>query len=535
MLSFLPFAIKKMTRWKLVVPFFIFGLLIISNIGILDQYSFIDSDLIFHKSIADKLIDDQLFENDKAMQCYMQIYPKGYHLLLIFLGFFKLTVFQSSKLLGIILCFITPFLFYFLSKEIYKENKAAFIGGLFCGIASIWDTVYMGLPRSIAFVFFIAALLFLFKYRNSPSKVRFLIVFNLLMLLTLFVHPSTFIVLWIVAFAFFAFLFFEKSNEISSMPKSTIFAFLLLIFYAVFLGFFKKETVLGLSSWDFFHKNQDIFLMRVPYASMNLSKLIVGIGILPILMFCKIIFSYYQGPQKTDRSSNLHVLFVCTLFLLIFSILVMGVNALFFLRVHRFIPFISSLLYLSGILAIVDILDRVLKNKVFLILFLLILLSPSIKHLQDQIILSELRYDLNLVLENKEVSQGTKQSFDSVLSLVKYIKENLSKDEVIACSLEKGDLLRMHARRAVTASWKIGGMITVYKKPLEIFKEQIYNSKMLYADPTYLNRQYGAKFFLFEKSKITKNQDIMRGFNILWQSKNMYFSKIIETRVIQND
>ncbi len=131
MIFFIPFALKRMTRWTLVLPFFLVSFFIISNIGFLDQYSFIDGDLVFHKSLVDNLMDKQLFENDKAVQCFVKIYPKGYHFLLICLSYFKLSVPQISKLLGVILSFITPFLFYLLGKEIYQDNKAAFFRWLF--------------------------------------------------------------------------------------------------------------------------------------------------------------------------------------------------------------------------------------------------------------------------------------------------------------------------------------------------------------------------------------------------------------------
>ena len=133
---FIPFALKRMMRVYLIVPFFLLSFLIIYNIGLFDKYSFIDSDLIFHKTLIDTLLDKQLFQNDLVIQFYVKTYPRGYHFLLTVLSGLNLSLPQISKILGLILSFITPFLFYFLGKEIYSDNKAAFFSGLFWGRSS---------------------------------------------------------------------------------------------------------------------------------------------------------------------------------------------------------------------------------------------------------------------------------------------------------------------------------------------------------------------------------------------------------------
>ncbi|MCG2712338.1 MAG: glycosyltransferase family 39 protein [Candidatus Omnitrophica bacterium] len=523
MMFFLPSALKKMVHWKLIVPFFFISCLAISNIGVFDQYSFVDPDLYFHKSLVDKLLDKQLFINDEAIKFYSEIYPKGYQYLLCFLSNFNLSIPQISKLLGIILSSIIPFLFYFLGKEIYQDRKLAFFSGLFCVVVPIWEFIYAGLPRSIAFVLFICLLIYLFKYLNSQGKISFIILLNIIMALILFVHPYTFIIAWFISIIFFSLVVFGKRGK---NRKVHISALLIFGLYLVLFFIFKQKGTLTLSTWDFFHSHNDIYWERVPYAFVNFFNLVKEIGVLPILMFILMLIKYYIRPEKMVKYPGLTILICCTFFLMALLVIVVNVNGLFFLRAHRFPPFISSLLYLSSLLVLKDLWAKFSSNKISAPLFCLILLSPGMEHLAKELQYRKFPYDLKVGVGTHKETQNTQVTFNEILKLADYVDKNIPKNEIIACTFDKGDILRMLSRRAVTASWRIGGMITVYKEPLYIFKEQKTNSKMLYDNPAYLYDKYGARFFLFEKDRRTDMAVLGPEFHLIWESENLYFYEI---------
>jgi hypothetical protein len=525
-LLFIPFALKKKTRWKIAVPFFSLGLLIFVHFGIFEQYSYVDSDLIFHKSLLDMMLDNKIFRYDLAMQFYDKMYPKGYHFLMLFLGKIGISVFTAAKILGLGSCLIVPFLFYFLGRKIYKDNQTAFFAGIFCVTASIWQTVYYGLPRSLAFVFFLSGLFCLFSLKKDKENVFFLVLLQVFLLSALAVHPSTFGVLWIFTLCFLGYDFYlaKKSGHNLSRPK--VITFFLLISYAAVIISVKTKTGLTLSTWDFFEKNKDIFMIRVPYADRDFFRLLFEIGFIPIILFLKTVYDRFLNKVKRDNNPELDTLLFCTICLVLVFFMIAMTDKLFFLRMHRFVPFISALMYLAGVLTIKQGFEKIRDSRLLRLALCLLLFMPSINHLENKIAASGPRYDFDLVCNNREVNNGEKNSFDDVMALSRFIKNNIPKDEIIACPIEKGDLLRMYSRRAVTASWKIGGMITVYQQPLSIFKQQMLNSRMLYIDPLYLARKYNARYFLFDKNRTELVPFILEDFEIVWQNDELCFCRL---------
>jgi len=512
-----------MIRVYLAIPFFLLSFLIIFNIGFLDKYSFVDSDLIFHKTLVDAVIDPSPFQRDIAIQYYLKVYPRGYHIIFALLSNFKLSVPQISKLLGIILALITPFLFYFLAREIYQNKETSFFSGLFCGVASIGHTVYSGLPRSIGLVLFLAALLCLFRIGRDQLKISYIVVLNMIMVMLLFIHPHTFIVLWLVLIAFFLTMFFQKKKKIDNLCKSYFLVLLSLLFYAIACWIFKEKNFIRLSSWDFLYKHQDVYFNRVPYAFMNFFKLIRDVGILPTLIFFGAFFIFFQRLECRNKYPNLPVLFITVVFLILSALAVMKINGLFFLKAHRFAPFISSLMYLSGVWVLKDLWSKIYNIKVIVPIYCLILLTPSAIDLKNYLGAPKYPYDLNRICIGISKEGKNQLTFNEILKLTDFIDQNLSRNEMIACSLELGDVLRMYSRRPVTASWEIGGMITTYKDALYIYKKQIVNSAILYDDPELLNKRYAVRFFLFEKNKLTNAPDMLTKFQVLWESENIYF------------
>jgi len=525
MIFFVPFTLKKMVRWQFAVPFFFLSCLIIFNAGLFDKYSFIDSDLVFHKSLADNLENHKLFENDKAMRFYMKVYPRGFHYFLNFLRKINLTVPQISKLLGLVLALITPPLFYLIANEVYRDKITAFLSGLFCGAASIISTICIGLPRSIAFVFFLLMLFLLFRYCNDRGKVIPLIIVQALLLMMLFVHPYTFIISWLVCAVFLLFCLIGdwKKNNLKLKIIFTFFFFNSIFFYVI-----KSKNTLALSSWGFFRNNQQIFQDRVPYAFVNLFNLAAGIGIVPIIMFIAAVFIYRENSEKSRGNHNWLPLNACAGFLILLLAAVLNVDSLFFMRAHRIVPFLSVLLFLGGIPVIKNFRKGFVQNKSMMIFLSFILLSPMAVQLAEQLKVPRYPYNLNINGCSIRGQAYAQPAFDEIISLAAYADKNIPEGELIACSLDSGDIVRMFVKRAVTASWKIGGMITVYKAPLNIYREQIAASKVLYDNPVLLYKKYKARFFLFEKGRPFKDNHILSRFKKVWESDNFYLYKIID-------
>ena len=122
----------------------------------------------------------------------------------------------------------------------------------------------------------------------------------------------------------------------------------------------------------------------------------------------------------------------------------------------------------------------------------------------------------------------TVADFDEIFTMAEVINSNTFEGELIATPLVLGDYIRMYAERPVTSSWKIGGMITSYAQALNIYEQQIINSKLLYEFPEKLYEKYGVKYFIFEKGKIANSLKIKKKFNLLWESNNLSFCKIRE-------
>ncbi|MCG2712334.1 MAG: hypothetical protein L6416_08455 [Candidatus Omnitrophica bacterium] len=523
MVFFIPFALKKKKRWKLAAPFFLLACLIIFHIGFFDRYSFLDSDLIFHKALVDTVIDASSFQQDAAIQYYLKTYPRGYHIILALLCTLKLSVAQISKFLGIILSLITPFLFYFLAREIYQNMEIAFFSGLFCGAASIGHTVYSGLPRSIGLVLFLAALLCLLRIRSSQLKISYIVVLNVIMVLLLFIHPYTFIVLCLVSGAFFLTMILQKKAKTGSLCNGYFLVFLSLLFYAVICWIFKQKNFIRLTSWDFLYEHRELYFDRVPYAFMNFFKLMRDVGILPLLMFICAFFNFLYKVEHRSKYPNLRFIFFAVLFLVFSTVAIMKINGLFFLKAHRFAPFISLLMYLSGIWVLKDVWSKIYHIKVIVPLYCLILLAPSAIDLKNHIQAPKFPYVLDRICVGISEPGKSRVTFNEILKLTDFIAKNIPGNEIIACSLELGDVLRMYSGRPVTASWQIGGMMTTFKGALSIYKEQMVNSEMLYGYPEQLYKRCGVRFFLFEKNKLTNVSEILTEFHVLWKSKNLYF------------
>ncbi|MBU1088041.1 MAG: hypothetical protein KKD05_11075 [Candidatus Omnitrophica bacterium] len=522
MMFFIPFALKKMQRLYLVVPFFLLCFLLINNIGFLDKYTIIDTDTVFHKALIDTLVDKQLFQNDSAIRFYLKTYPRGYHFL--FLPFIKydLSIPQVSKFFGITLALIIPFLFYFLAKEIFFDKNTAFFAGIFCGVASIGHVVYSGLPRSIGLAIFIIALICLFNYHNSKKKIRALVFLNLLMLLLIFIHPYTFTIVWIISVFFFLWLYCQSDKRNIQSIREFLLIFLMLAGYIISLLVMKNERGIALTTWDFMNSHKEICFSRVPYAFIDLHKLITEIGILPIMIFAAALYDYCRFGLKNNKYLNLQALFVCLFTLVLYLILVLNVNALCFLKAHRCVTFISVLMFVSGCMVLKNLWNKIKKSKILIFFYCFILLLPSLNQINQQIKKTKYPYYLQ---DNNECF-ASPEEFNEVIDLAEYIEKNIPPDAVIACPMELGDTIRMFAGRAVTSSWKIGGMITTYKDALCIFNQQISNSKLLYANPDYLWQISGADYFLLEKKIISKSPALIRKFQVLWESGNLCFCRI---------
>ncbi|MBU1088036.1 MAG: hypothetical protein KKD05_11050 [Candidatus Omnitrophica bacterium] len=526
---FVPFALNKMRRVYLVIPFFLLSCLVIFNIGLFDKYSFLDSALIFHKTLVDTLIDPSLFQNDQAIEYYLKTYPRGYHLVLALLTNLKLSVAQSSKLLGIILALITPFLFYFLGLELYPDKQIAFFSAIFCPMALIGHTIYSGLPRSLGLVLFLIGLICLFKIKNKQKKIGYFAGLNLIMFLLVLIHPHTFIILWLVAMAFFLITFFEKNKTQTKLRADNAYLVMLLVLGGYVLGcwIFKQKNLINLSSWDFLHMHREIYLNRVPYVFMSFFRILQDIGIILLLMFASSLFMFSRNHELRKKYPDLRFLFIAVLVLGLAILAIMQINPLFFLKAHRFILFISLLMYLSGIWVLEYIWFKVKQNKVITALGCLILFAPNAIELRDHIQAPRFPYDLDKICFGITWPIKNPLKFAELLKLSDFISKNLDKHEMIACSLDRGDLLRMYAQRPVTASWEIGGMITTYRDAFFIYQQQIFNSEMLYSHPEELYKLYGVNYFVFEKSKWTNNSDLLTRFQVVWQSANIYFCKII--------
>lgn len=532
---YILFALNKRKIWMLPLPFLSLGVIVLLNIGIFNKITFLDSDLCFHKSLIDMLGNSEIFHNDKTMEVFYKTYTFGYHYL--FYPFYRLGVSVEllSKILGIILSLFIPLIFYYLGLAIYARKDAAFICGLFAYIPSIWDTIYIGLPRSLGFAIFILTLAFLFKYWKKRSFLYLAAVY-IGMLLTLIVHSFSFMILFIVIAVFMVSDLFSKFNiKKSSCLLTNLFLFCIIVFPLLAFVIIRQKELLDFTSRNWI-KASGLLFFRVPYADIKPGDIFNNIGFLPVILFFYSALSFYTlrtenrsalaGSElhlsKKEEGDKQQILFLMSFSLLFILLAVLFFDKLFFLKAHRFFPFISALFYLAGLPKIERLYMLLKPNIIVTVIAIAFTIMPAMSYIDLRIKASINPYELHKIEEDGKLPLDPVQ-FSEIYEIASKIKTDILQKEIIACSLRFGDVLRMYAERGVTACWKTGGMSTTYKKTGVIFKEQIRNSDILYKDPLFLYNLYKARYFLFEKSKLKEREIILTGFSLLFETDNLAF------------
>ncbi len=521
------YVVKNDKKLLIPIPFVCFVFLLMVNYGLFDMGTFLNSDLVIHKSYLDKLVQPELFKNDVAMQDFFRAYPSGYHYL--FLPFYKmgLSVQFLSKLLAIILASVTPALFYFIGMVIYKEKHLALVTGIFSFIPSIWDTIYYGLPRSEGIILFMVCILLLFKYLDTDNLI-FSIAAYIIMATTLFIHPLTVVYLFIVICVILAtdfFLVFKK-NKVFERTKNIV---LFLLIFVPALAYFvsKQKEFIDFTSWNLIRTDKLLFA-RVFYVDMNIFWFLFSIGSLPLAMFILQLRDLYLKVLVNKYFQIL--LFVVSVALLLLLCFIIFFDKLFFLKAHRLPPFISIFLYLTGIPQIKKIFDLLKTNFVLIFLFIALSFLPIVYSINSTIKYGVYPYVLHRLDNCPSVSEDA--TFDEISEIAYKIKQLVAVNEIVACPIRFGDVIRMYAQRSVTSSFKAGGMVTTYKRFGEIYHEQFFNSEKLHNKPIDLYKKYGSKYFLFEKRLLTppNKVNLSFDFSILFETRNLILYKYAENR-----
>lgn len=509
-------SLKKHRLFLIVAPFLVVGLFVISSIGIFDIHSFLDSDLSIHKSLIDMLINNNLFCNDRVMQALFKIYPHGYHYIL--LPFYRLGIPMPllSKMLGVIFSFITPLLFYYLGSAIYKRRDLAFLSGIFAYMPTVWHTIYSGLPRSIGFIFSLLAIAFLFKYRNT-KRLIYIITDYLIISLLILVHPFSALVLFIFTclFLIFELIFTEKLEQSYKFIKAIVLLFIIAPFLIFYLN--GQRQFLEFTNRGFLV--QSGLFSRVPYAIQKI-KIIQSIGLFPILLFAYVSVDLLF--KKIKIGENIKLLYLINISFSLFFLAILSFDKLYFLKAHRFPPFISCFFYLFCIPQIKEI-YIVLKSKILIIFAIFLTLLPPFNY-----IISRRNILCPYQMHRLDPSIRPKPDpiqFDELYRIAVKVKETVEEAELIACPLRFGDTLRMYSQRGVSSSWKIGGFMNTYYRAALIYEEQILNSDLLYTDPLSLHNRLKVKYFLLEKNKIGQITDILAKLNLIFETENLLLYK----------
>ncbi len=150
--------------------FFLVALLIVTNLLIVlyCQYPSIGDELIVHSDVNTffpailKQIDPKLFPNDLLTGYIHDITPKGYILLMWFLGHFTGLIFLA-KTLPFLLALISAAWFFLLAKEMLEDWPAFFSAVLFSFYSWTFQTFQGLTPRAFIYPLLIPLVYFLIK------------------------------------------------------------------------------------------------------------------------------------------------------------------------------------------------------------------------------------------------------------------------------------------------------------------------------------------------------------------------------------
>ena len=430
-------------------------------------------------SLANKILDPELYEKDFFLNQYTRILPYSFALILSIL----ITIFQSVKFAYLILYFFLFLTFlisiYFLAFYIIKNKTAAFLvtlinipGKRILG-GSYWGLTSTIIPQII--VLALSPIILLFFLKNYKDYKKILILYFILGLLANIHFLSVAILIFILSVTYFL-----NNRNLKSIKFLFLFVLVFIIGALPYIIFQSPSTEIS---------SLEVLKIRAAVAFITPLKIIKFIGYSIFAIILGLIgYNLKNKKNKKETDTLMKYFLSASIFLVLISLVTSQITSLLKVQIARASSYILLFLYIySGYFMYLLILKKGALAKAILPILILLLMILPVPTSNNNLIPTFIQDKYKNIYDNFKYNfypdlgdfVDVNDDRESFYDLSSWANKNTLKNSLFL--VPPGfEAFRSEAKRSVLVTQKDGGVslyssygdkwYNLYKKLIEIYK-----------------------------------------------------------------